>query len=95
MVPAEWTRRVDEYNEREERAARERITMAYMYAKLQRTDRLPPLQTLLEPPVEVVELSPEEAERQKVLMTQALSVIDKIKARAEERKARKAAAGGR
>lgn len=86
MSPAEWTRRIDAWDEREERQAKERITLAYMTAFWGRTNKLKSLEEILNPPPEAEELTDEESQRQAAMVDYAMGKLDVLKARAAARK---------
>jgi len=68
MTPLEWERFVLSYRKRDEAEAKRDIQRAWMTANWSRAKELPSLESILAPPVEVVELQDAEAARQSTFM---------------------------
>ena len=80
MTPREWSTYVGAWIKRQNDADKRAISYAWLTANLARRREMPSLQALLTPPVEVEDLSAQEAERQTVMMD---VIASRLKARDE------------
>jgi hypothetical protein len=81
MTPVQWNRAIAASDWQHEEEAKQGLVSAWLNAKFVGTKGLPTLESLLAPPVEVVELTPEEVERQRKMVEELSDRVKRWKAK--------------